>query len=42
MSVLWFICCTIGWANNLDITDMNFMMIALFYIGDCILITRKS
>ena len=41
MSVLWFICCTIGWVNNLNITDMNFMMIALFYIGDCILIAQK-
>lgn len=42
MSVLWFIFIGIGLLSGIDVTDMEFiMMFALFYIGDCILISRK-
>lgn len=41
MSVLWFIFIVIELFKGIDISDMNFMMIGLFYIGDCILLTNR-
>lgn len=41
LSVLWFIFLMYGYGNGMDISDLNLLMIAVFYIGDCILLTRK-
>ncbi len=41
MSILWFMFMMFCYGSGAKVTDMNFMMIALFYIGDCILLTNR-
>lgn len=41
MSVIWFIILFLAWENGIEIDDMSFMMIAIFYVGDCILMQNR-
>lgn len=40
MSVLWFIILSIAWHTGIKIDDISFLMISIFYIGDCILMGK--
>ena len=40
MSIVWFIILFYAYGNGIEITDMEFMMCSIFYIGDCILIRK--
>lgn len=42
MSILWFIILSIAWSNGIKIDNISFMMISIFYIGDCILMRNGS
>ena len=42
MSIVYFIILVYAWSNGIEITDMEFMMCSIFYIGDCILIRRGN
>lgn len=41
MSAVWFIILFIAWENGIEIDNMSFMMIAIFYVGDCILMQNR-
>lgn len=38
MSLLWFVLIIYCGFNGAEITDLNLLMVAVFYIGDCILL----
>ena len=38
MSILWFAFMIYCAWNGAEITDMNLLMVSVFYIGDCILL----
>lgn len=38
MSILWFAFMIYCALNGAEITDMNLLMISIFYVGDCILL----
>lgn len=42
MSIVWFIILFYAYGNGIEITDMEFMMCSIFYIGDCILIRKGN
>ncbi len=37
MSLLWFVILSIACGKGIEIDNISFMMIAIFYVGDCIL-----
>lgn len=37
MSVIWFIMMFLAYENEIKIDDISFLMLAIFYVGDCIL-----
>ena len=37
MSVLWFIMILLAFKNRIKIDDISFLILAIFYVGDCIL-----
>lgn len=37
MSVIWFIMMFLAVKNGIKIDDISFLMLAIFYVGDCIL-----
>lgn len=41
LSILWFIFLMYGYGNGMDVSDLNLLMIPIFYIGDCILLTNR-
>jgi hypothetical protein len=41
MSAVWFIILFLAWGNGIKIDDMSYMMIAIFYVGDCILMQNR-
>ena len=40
MSLLWFMLLFYAWGNGIEISDTVFLMVSIFYIGDCILIKK--
>ncbi len=42
MCILWFIFLSYLHRKGIEITEIAFLMIGLFYIGDCILIKGKG
>lgn len=36
MSVVWFIFLVLAWLNGAEVDNASFLMIAIFYVGDCI------
>lgn len=41
MSVVWFIILFLAWKNGIEIDDMSFLMIAIFYVGDCVFMRSR-
>lgn len=41
MSVLWFIFLAYARCQGVEIDNITFLMIAIFYVGDCILIHNR-
>ncbi len=41
MSVVWFIFLFLAWKNGVEINDASYLMIAIFYVGDCILMRNR-
>lgn len=41
LSILWFIFLMYGYGNGIEVSDLNLLMAAVFYIGDCILVSRR-
>ncbi len=41
MSILWFMFMMFCYGNGVKVTDINLLMVPVFYIGDCILLTSK-
>lgn len=41
MSLLWFVILSIAWGKGIEIDNISFMMIAIFYVGDCILMRNR-
>ncbi len=41
MSVIWFIVLFLAWGNGVEIDDMSYLMLAIFYVGDCILMQNR-
>lgn len=37
MSAIWFIVLFLAWENGAEIDDASYLMFAIFYVGDCIL-----
>lgn len=40
MSVLWFIFLVYAHSKGAEVDNITFLMIAIFYVGDCILIKK--
>lgn len=38
MSVLWFVFLVYAHSRGAEIDNITFLMVAIFYVGDCILI----
>lgn len=41
MSVVWFIILFYAWSQGIKVDDMSYLMIAIFYVGDCILMRNR-
>lgn len=41
MSILWFMFIMFGYGSGAKVTDLNLLMVPVFYIGDCILLTNR-
>ena len=37
MSAIWFVILFLAWGNGTGIDDASYLMLAIFYVGDCIL-----
>ena len=42
MSVLWFIMMLVAFTNGIKIDDISFLMLAILYVGDCILVRNRK
>ena len=42
MSVLWFIMILLAFKNGIKIDDISFLILAIFYVGDCILVRNRK
>lgn len=42
MSIIWFVILSIAYSNGADIDNIAVCMVAIFYIGDCILLKNKK
>nr|DAU77526.1 MAG TPA: hypothetical protein [Caudoviricetes sp.] len=42
MSIVWFAILMCAWRAGIEIDEASWMMIAIFYVGDCILLQRKG
>lgn len=42
MSVLWFIFLAYAHSKGAEVDNITFLMIAIFYVGDCILIKNRG
>lgn len=42
MSLVWFLLLSWMHQNSIEVTELAFVMIAIFYIGDCILYTGQK
>lgn len=42
MSVIWFLITYCMYCEGCELTDIAIMMIAIFYVGDCILWSRRK
>lgn len=38
MSIIWFVFLMYCYGKGIELSDLNTLMIAIFYIGDCILV----
>lgn len=41
MSILWFMFIMFCYGGGAKVTDLNLLMIPIFYVGDCILLTSR-
>lgn len=41
MSLLWFVLLLFTWKNGAEISDLELVMISIFYVGDCILMRNR-
>lgn len=41
MSILWFMFIMFCHGSGAKVTDLNLLMVPVFYIGDCILLTNR-
>jgi hypothetical protein len=41
MSILWFMFIMFCYGSRAKVTDLNLLMVPVFYIGDCILLTNR-
>ena len=41
MSILWFVFMMFCYGSGAKVTDLNLLMVPVFYIGDCILLTNR-
>lgn len=41
MSILWFMFIMFCYGSGAKVTDLNLLMVPVFYIGDCILLTNR-
>lgn len=41
MSVVWFIIMFFAWGNGAKIDDVSCLMLAIFYVGDCVLMRNR-
>lgn len=41
MSILWFMFMMFCYGSGAKVTDLNLLMVPVFYIGDCILLTNR-
>jgi len=41
MSTIWFIVLFLAWENGVEIDDASYLMFAIFYVGDCILMQNR-
>jgi len=41
MSVVWFLFLMWVFKQGVEVSEMAFLMIPIFYVGDCILASRK-
>ncbi len=41
MSAIWFIIMFFAWGNGVEIDDASCLMLAIFYVGDCILMRNR-
>lgn len=42
MSLVWFLLLAWMYQNGTEVTELAFIMISIFYIGDCIIYTGKK
>lgn len=42
MSIIWFLFLFFMYRNGINVSDIAFLLVGIFYIGDCILISRKK
>lgn len=42
MSAIWFIVLFLAWENGVEIDDASYLMLAIFYVGDCILMRTEG
>lgn len=41
MSVLWFVFLVYAHSKGVEIDNITFLMVAIFYVGDCILMRNR-
>ena len=41
MSILWFMFIMFCYGSGAKVTDLNLLMVPVFYIRDCILLTNR-
>ena len=41
MSVVWFMILFCAWSQGIKVDDMLCLMLAIFYVGDCILMRNR-
>lgn len=42
MSLLWFVFLLFAWDKGAEISDLELVMVSIFYVGDCILMRNRK
>lgn len=41
MSVIWFLFLAWVYQQGIEVSEIAFLLVGIFYVGDCVLISRK-